>query len=763
MRKVVSSLLIFLLCINMMVEVHAGDFASSFYIEYDGGVHKYNSRLVTIVVNNQEVETGDMPGIVIDSRTLVPVREVFESESINAQVDWNGDRQEVYITYKDVFIVLTIDSQVAMVNGEPVELDVPAKLIRDMNKTYAKTMVPLRFISEVLEFDVGWEPESFTAVLTGEEVVANIPDTTVNDSTSETEEDQTQVVADNTAADGEQLSSLTDAGASRALPTALKNNPVIWTANSEQLAIIEESYVETTLTDENHEPTVIEEVSYDDSTEVKQFVVEASSAISEVDYFVWNNKFIIDISNAENEVAAETPYEDNPIVSSVRASQYSLEPLATRIVLDLLDGGNKFTLSFNEDRTELIVQVMDNSIKAIELGQNTIGDFIKVSGVAAPDANMFRLSNPDRIVIDFPNTKTLLGYNESEADGQYVRKIRTAQFDTTTTRIVVETDGQADYEITKAASGETIIQFKEPGYENIAYENIEKPTISLTENEQEISLEGVVYNNDYMNRKFTITLSKDYGSLFGDGSLKVNDGIIDTVEVNKTSEGKTEIVIQSTTVYEYRVEEVDDTVQIKAYKPKELYSNIVVVDAGHGGKDPGAIAPKSMATDFFEKDVNLDIALLLKKIFDTDENMKVYYTRVTDVYPSLQDRVDLANEVEADLFLSIHNNAFLESYTGTETLYFPSEISSTLTSKGLADIYQKKVVEYTGSNDRGLKDRENLFVLKHTTMPAVIVEVGYLTNMNDLANLKNPDFLQKVATALYMGTQEAFNLYPTRR
>lgn len=402
---------------------------------------------------------------------------------------------------------------------------------------------------------------------------------------------------------------------------------------------------------------------------------------------------------------------------------------------------------------------MDNSIHDIYLGQNEIGDYLKVTGVAAPDVKMFRLSNPDRIVIDFPNTKTVLGFNEDVAQGQYVEKIRTAQFDPTTTRVVVETDGQADYEITKASNGETVIQFMEPGYENIQYENIDNPTISLEEDDGEISIEGIVYNNDYINRTYSITLSENYGALFGDGSLKVNDGIIETIDVTETAEGLTKIVIKSTTVYEYRVEELEDKVQIKAYKPKELYDKIIVVDPGHGGKDPGAMANSLVE----KKDLNLTISMYLKDLLDENGSIQVYYTRQSDVYPTLQERCDLANEIEADFFLSVHNNAFNPSETGTETLYYPSDASGVLTSPELAKIFHENMIDLTGNYNRGIKQRENLFVLRHTAMPAIIMEVAFLTNGNDASKLKEDKYLHTVAEALYNATLGTFSSYPSRR
>ena len=765
MRRIISLLLTMALLLSSMgTYSHAGDYADKLYLKYNENIYRYNGRLVTVEIDEQIIETGDMPAVIIDGRTLVPVREVFESEGIGAKVDWNGDLQQVSISYADRLIILQIDNRVAYVNGVAVELDVPPMLIQDINKDYAKTMIPLRFVSESLDFKVDWDGDTYTAMLDSGKVVDVRPTEKPEEETKPSleepsEKSNTDIVA------GEKLDGLTGEGANKELPTLLKDNPVHWSATAEQLAELDEIYVETSITNEEHSETQIKDVDYDDSGAFKQFVVKASSAMSVVKHFVWNGKFVIDISNSVNKLENEEPFEDNPVLTSIRASQYSVSPNATRIVFDLIDGGNKFDLSFNEDRSKLIIRVTDNSIHDIYLGQNENGDYIQVTGVAAPDVKMFRLSQPDRIVIDFPNTQSLLGFNESEAEGQYVEKLRTAQFDLTTTRIVVETDGQADYQITKAAGGQTVIQFTEPGYKNIEYENVDKPTIALDQDEADIDVAGIVYKNDYMNRKFHIMLSENYGAMFGEGSLKVNDGIIETVDVVETADGKTEIIIESTTVHEYRIEEVDNKVFIKAYKPKELYSQVVVVDAGHGGKDPGASEPHGSGDKdwLVEKTLNLTITRYLKELLDGNDSLQVYYTRLDDSYPTLQERCDLANEVEADMFLSIHNNAYNSSHMGTETLYFPSQATGILTSPSLARIFQDTLVAKLGSNDRGIKQRETLFVLHHTAMPAVIAEIGFLTNINDAANLKKDDYLRLVAEGLHEATNKVFEDYPTRR
>ena len=152
----------------------------------------------------------------------------------------------------------------------------------------------------------------------------------------------------------------------------------------------------------------------------------------------------------------------------------------------------------------------------------------------------------------------------------------------------------------------------------------------------------------------------------------------------------------------------------------------IVIDAGHGGSDSGATG-NGMA----EKNLTLAIVLAAKRSFDKDSRFQVSYTRTSDTYPSLSQRAKLANNKNADMFLCVHINSASASAHGTETLWSKSRNSATqkkgLTSKTLATAMQSAAVAATGFTNRGLVDRPNLYVLKHTNMPACLIEYGFIT------------------------------------
>ena len=195
----------------------------------------------------------------------------------------------------------------------------------------------------------------------------------------------------------------------------------------------------------------------------------------------------------------------------------------------------------------------------------------------------------------------------------------------------------------------------------------------------------------------------------------------------------------------------------RSYEKRTKYPNalnkIVVVDAGHGGKEVGATYG-----GIYEKDVNLKIAKYVQKELEKN-GVRVYMTRTSDVTTSLASRTTLANSINADLFVSVHNNAMTNksSINGTEVLYPTSSIvKNGITAYSLARKLQETVSANAGTYNKGIINRNNLYVLNKTNMPAVIVEVAYMTNWSDLQKLKNEEFLEKAGKSIAQGILESF-------
>lgn len=176
---------------------------------------------------------------------------------------------------------------------------------------------------------------------------------------------------------------------------------------------------------------------------------------------------------------------------------------------------------------------------------------------------------------------------------------------------------------------------------------------------------------------------------------------------------------------------------------------VIVIDAGHGGHDPGATG-----NGLLEKNINLDIAKRVEKLLK-DSGFIVIMTRTNDQYLSLQERSSLANRVNADLFVSIHVNA--GGGTGIETWWY-SKGPEPEKSQLLAKQIQKEVIKQTGVKDRGVKDG-NLHVNRETNMPSSLIEVGFIDNKNDAEKLKNNSFKDLVAKGIVNGIKIFFQIF----
>lgn len=214
----------------------------------------------------------------------------------------------------------------------------------------------------------------------------------------------------------------------------------------------------------------------------------------------------------------------------------------------------------------------------------------------------------------------------------------------------------------------------------------------------------------------------------------------------------------------------------------------VVLDAGHGGHDHGTTGPGGLV----EKELVLDVTRRLGVLIEEGMGSEVVFTRQNDTFVALEDRVALANERRADLFLSVHaNSSPLKTASGAETYYLSftpsraameiaarenatsqrsiSELRELVTkiamkdkvdeSREFAGRVQTSLIQLTGNTakggrrDRGVK-RAPFLVLVGASMPAILAEIGFVTNPKEETLMKKPEYRQRLAEALYKGVHQ---------
>lgn len=186
-------------------------------------------------------------------------------------------------------------------------------------------------------------------------------------------------------------------------------------------------------------------------------------------------------------------------------------------------------------------------------------------------------------------------------------------------------------------------------------------------------------------------------------------------------------------------------------------NKIITIDPGHGGSDSGAVGPNG----YTEKEGAFAISQKVASILN-QSGAKVIMTRDSDVdvygpnasaRNELQARVDVGNNANSDIFVSIHCNAFVNpAANGTQTFYYGSSYQG----QRLAQSIQEKMIEANGLRDRGISTC-NFYVVKHSYMPAVLIETAFITNYDEEALLSDDEWQTTMAKAIAEGINEYFS------
>ncbi|HHU73239.1 MAG TPA: N-acetylmuramoyl-L-alanine amidase CwlD [Clostridiales bacterium] len=212
---------------------------------------------------------------------------------------------------------------------------------------------------------------------------------------------------------------------------------------------------------------------------------------------------------------------------------------------------------------------------------------------------------------------------------------------------------------------------------------------------------------------------------------------------------------------------VEETVRVMksffrdGFEEKEKKEIIIVIDPGHGGRDPGKVGVNGA----LEKDVNLSIALKLKDLLEQND-ITVVMTRTEDVglysesdsnkkNADLRKRVEIIHSCKANLAVSIHQNSFQEEYVKGAQVFYHAQSTE---GKKLAEIIQEQLKEtLKDGNHRKAKSNDNYFMLRKTECPLVIVECGYMSNHKEAALLLDEEYQEKLAWGIHLGIMSYIN------
>lgn len=259
------------------------------------------------------------------------------------------------------------------------------------------------------------------------------------------------------------------------------------------------------------------------------------------------------------------------------------------------------------------------------------------------------------------------------------------------------------------------------------------------------------YTYDSSTRLFSMTVPKTAVTM-QTSDLNVSDNVVDQITVNSALKDQYVVSLRLPAGTNYKVKSTTLTSHIDvAFENTALTATsntgatLVVLDPGHGGRDSGAVGSYPMS---YEKFITLQTAQKLKSKLES-KGIRVFMTRETDEYVSLANRVGMANEIGATAFISIHANAFTSpAIKGVEVLYAPDQKRDNVS---LARLVRGQLISLLGAADRGVIQRPNLVVLRDTMMPAVLTELGYISNPDEERLLHDDSYINKAAESIKNG------------
>lgn len=311
-----------------------------------------------------------------------------------------------------------------------------------------------------------------------------------------------------------------------------------------------------------------------------------------------------------------------------------------------------------------------------------------------------------------------------------------------------------------ATHGQRVQQGQMSGLQILAYNTEQAQDSEEAEFEQQLcvelpegmSMDEVVVENNYVKQLITIRIPDVESDYFVDHPLLGRSNNINDLYM---ANGIIEITMDA--VYEPECTVEDGRLYMDFVRPQDIYDKVVVIDAGHGGGAPGAIKQGVM-----EKDINLAIVKELKELLDNNgRNIGVYYTRTEDVNPTFEQRAQLGGKAGANLFISVHSNStvdgLMSGYNGTEVMYDEQKSEEGFSSKHLAQICLEEATAAMGSKNNGVTYGNSIYIIRNSEVPVALIEVGFMTNQEELNKLTSSEYQKKAAQGIYNGILRALD------
>lgn len=543
--------------------------------------------------------------------------------------------------------------------------------------------------------------------------------------------------------------------------------------------VIKEIKLSQFTTEPNVVRTVITFEEDVDTSKVKLLNVDGNIIVKCSNPSIQNDYF----NPVYDENSVNTPYSsivvNSQAVQKVAIPQGGVEG-SNSVMADIQQAFENSTLNNSDGKTYDSVISIDLSsdlklrTKYFINGYSIKNNGLLISGLGQMTASkMFYLDSPKRVVIDLPNTFVDRNIRNKDLnicpDGSCKDTAKIGQFEYNKARVVVTTDKPEKYIPVFAADQQSLllVNTDKLNHTNLVscVSNLGKAYVRRVDNRtnelilsftnpvvhsilrDDKALNLYLFNvKSYNELDFIKTLK---GSSYKDLTLSLlpQIGVRASMAINKDDIVKIEQSVDGKaikiTITTAQVKEKEPVVTPAPVK-KTAVQGKVVLDAGHGGSDYGAIRE-----GINEKDITLDVTKRVASILKS-KGYKVALTRVDDTYVSLQDRVDFSENEAPQIFVSIHvNSAVATEPKGIETHYYHDY------SKELASVVHAHLIKAIDTKDRGLF-KSKFYVINHTEMPAILCEIGFISNEDERKLLVTEKRKQETAKAIVEGVLNYF-------
>ncbi|MCR5330320.1 MAG: N-acetylmuramoyl-L-alanine amidase, partial [Lachnospiraceae bacterium] len=286
---------------------------------------------------------------------------------------------------------------------------------------------------------------------------------------------------------------------------------------------------------------------------------------------------------------------------------------------------------------------------------------------------------------------------------------------------------------------------------------------------KKIEIVEKLYNN-----MFIIELEGDHSEFYKDAIVNTGEAVRQISVLYYPLKDITRINVcmrtdENNTIIAHNEEYMKHSIKFTFDRPQNLYDKIIILDAGHGGTDPG-----TKHGGYNEKDLNFNIIYkYCKELFD-ESDIKVFYSRSDDTLPSLYDRAGLAARVGADFFVSVHQNSNNNKAVHGTSVYYSTRNKSTfpasdpeskteqtelLDGKIMARMFLNALLDKLGTVNRGIIDEKFVVVKEANSVPAVLIECGFMSNPDELKSLVTKKTQKLIAEAIYETVLDIYEKY----